>query len=241
MHEELVDKKLTWDHRVLVVMLVCAVSLSLQEFIGDRGYFQRLDFLPWGIRHGKQWGELWTYVWWAAWRVLGYLIIPSIVILFWKGERIRDYGWSLRGFVRHIRLYIALYVGVLPLVWLFSLTADFKRIYPFYRLANRSTADFVIWELLYAAQFLSLEFFFRGFMLWAVRRSLGVYAIFVMVVPYNMIHFGKTLPESLGAIFAGIILGTIALRTRSIWGGVFVHVAVALTMDFLTIGYLRPR
>jgi membrane protease YdiL (CAAX protease family) len=62
-----------------------------------------------------------------------------------------------------------------------------------------------------------------------------------MVVPYNMIHYGKTLSESLGAIFAGIILGTIALRTRSIWGGVFVHVAVALTMDFLTIGYLRPR
>jgi len=39
------------------------------------------------------------------------------------------------------------------------------------------------------------------------------------------------MPETLAAIFAGLVLGILALRSRSIWGGVAIHVAVALTMD----------
>ena len=103
------------------------------------------------------------------------------------------------------------------------------------RLANRSSFDLWAWEGLYAAQFVSLEFFFRGFILNGLRRALGSNAIFVMIVPYCMIHYGKPMPETLGAIGAGLILGTLALRTRSIWGGVLIHISVALTMDVLAL------
>jgi membrane protease YdiL (CAAX protease family) len=54
-------------------------------------------------------------------------------------------------------------------------------------------------------------------------------------VPYCMIHYGKPMTETIGAIFAGVILGTLAMRTRSIWGGVLIHVGVAWTMDLLAI------
>ena len=97
-----------------------------------------------------------------------------------------------------------------------------------------------MWELLYAAQFLSLEFFFRGFLLHGLRRALGANAIFVMLVPYCMIHYGKPMPETIGAIGAGLILGTLAMRTRSIWGGVMIHVGVAVSMDMLALGYCPP-
>src|SRR5690606_8230997 len=86
----------------------------------------------------------------------------------------------------------------------------------------------------------SLEFFFRGFMLKALAPRLGSSAIFVMVVPYCMIHFGKAMPETLGAIVAGLVLGTLAMRTRSIWGGVLLHIAVALTMDLLAVEHCPP-
>jgi hypothetical protein len=56
-----------------------------------------------------------------------------------------------------------------------------------------------------------------------------------MVVPYCMIHYGKPMAETCGAIFAGLVLGTIAMRTRSIWGGVAIHVCVALSMDGLAL------
>ena len=51
--------------------------------------------------------------------------------------------------------------------------------------------------------------------------------MFVAVVPYCMIHFQKPLPEALGAIVAGVVLGALSLRTGSVLGGAAVHVAVA--------------
>src|SRR5204863_4023317 len=95
--------------------------------------------------------------------------------------------------------------------------------------------DLVAWELMYAAQFLSLEFFFRGFMLHGTKRSLGAHAIWVMVVPYCMIHYRKTFAETMGAIVAGLVLGVVSLRTRSIWGGVVIHICVAVSMDLLAV------
>ncbi|MDB4975327.1 MAG: hypothetical protein JWN48_3668, partial [Myxococcaceae bacterium] len=53
--------------------------------------------------------------------------------------------------------------------------------------------------------------------------------------PYCMIHFSKPLLEVLAAIPAGIVLGLMAMRARSIWGGAALHVAVAWTMDALSI------
>jgi membrane protease YdiL (CAAX protease family) len=60
-------------------------------------------------------------------------------------------------------------------------------------------------------------------------------AIAVMIVPYCMIHYHKPLPEALGAIVGGVVLGWLALRTRSLWGGWLLHVAVALSMDVLAL------
>jgi uncharacterized protein len=80
-----------------------------------------------------------------------------------------------------------------------------------------------------------LEFFFRGFLIFALARFLGSLAIFVMVIPYAMIHLSKPLPECLGAIVTGIVLGTVALRTRSIYGGVLVHSVIGFSMDFFAL------
>ena len=100
---------------------------------------------------------------------------------------------------------------------------------------TRSWYDFWTWEALYAAQFFSLEFFFRGFWLRAGKQGMGSHAIYAMVVPYCMIHFGKPFLETLAAILAGLFLGTLALRTRSIWSGFLIHVGVAISMDLAAL------
>jgi hypothetical protein len=69
---------------------------------------------------------------------------------------------------------------------------------------------------------------------------MGSSAIFVMIIPYCMIHYGKPMAETLGAIIAGTVLGTLAMRTRSIWGGVLIHVGVAVTMDLLALSHCPP-
>lgn len=229
-----IKPKLHWQP--LVIMIAAALTLTLQEYVGERRIYAILVEKPWfPYRPTQQYWELWSYVWWTSWRVIGYLLIPMVVVWLMPGERLRDYGWSFKGFTRHLRTYVILFALVMPVIYVCSTTDAFRRIYPFYRIAHRSTFDLVSWEILYALQFLSLEFFFRGFMLNGLRKAIGAHSIWVMCVPYCMIHFGKSWAETVGAIFAGLILGTVALRTKSIWGGVLIHVGVALSMDLLTM------
>jgi membrane protease YdiL (CAAX protease family) len=220
---------------VLTVLLTAAAALTVQEYLGGHDAYEH-----WFPADGSRYWELRGYAWWSGWRVIGYAGIPMLVLACLPGQRIRDYHVSLRGFFHHLWIYALLFALVLPAVLVASTTPAFRQTYPFYRLANRSYLDLVLWELLYAAQFLSLEFFFRGFLLHGLRRALGANAIFVMLVPYCMIHYGKPLPETLGAIGAGLILGTLAIRTRSIWGGVLIHVGVATTMDVLALRGCPP-
>ena len=60
---------------------------------------------------------------------------------------------------------------------------------------------------------------------------LGKDAILPMVATYAFLHFGKPMAETIGSIFGGYILGIIALQTRSIIGGVIIHMGVAIAMD----------
>ena len=225
-----------FDVRPLIVLIVVAVSLSLQEYYGERNVFAR--FFP-AKDAGEHW-ELMSFAWWSGWRVFGYVIIPIVALWMLPGERVRDTFLSLRGFFSKLWIYVGLFAVVLPAVLIASKSESFRTTYPFYKLSNRSAFDFWAWQAMYMVQFFSLEFFFRGFMLKTLAPRFGSGAIFVMVVPYCMIHFGKPLPETLGAIIAGIVLGTLAMRTRSIWGGAFIHVAVALTMDLLALSHCPP-
>jgi membrane protease YdiL (CAAX protease family) len=88
---------------------------------------------------------------------------------------------------------------------------------------------------MYFAQFFALEIFFRGFWLAGLRNTLGSGAIFAMCVPYCMIHYGKPYLEACGAVVAGIALGSLSMRTKSIYSGFIVHVTVALSMDLLSL------
>jgi membrane protease YdiL (CAAX protease family) len=224
-----------FDWRCLVVLFCACITLTVQEYIGDRSYFEKFYSFA-QHRHDEYW-HLKGFAWWAGWRVIGYLLFPMAVVLLMPGERLRDYNLSPRGFIKHLWVYVVLFALVAPAVWAASHTSGFQHTYPFYKQANRSSFDFWAWEGMYWAQFLSLEFFFRGFLLQGLRRALGSNAIFVMIVPYNMIHYGKPMAETFGAIFAGLILGTLAMRTKSIWGGVLIHVGVATMMDVLAVGH----
>ena len=233
------------------VLLVTAVGLTVMQFGGAERVFLdlfgatlRSDLpIPIGLddasanivfTRNHPFYDLYSLLYWVAFCVVGYVLLPC-VFLKAVGLRIRDCNLSFRGFWRHSGIYLTLFVLVMIPVVIVSFSAEYQSIYPFYRLSRRSWFDLVTWELAYGVQFLALEFFFRGFLLEGLRRWIGYGAVFVMVVPYCMIHFQKTGTESLGAIIAGLILGSLAMRYRSIWGGVFLHWGVAISMDVLSL------
>ena len=222
-----------FDARVPGALILVALVLVFQEYYGDRPTFDALF-----IRHAASpWYQLGEFAWWSGAKVVGYFVVPALAVKA-MGGRLADYGLTLRGLRKHAWIYVALYAAILPLVVAASYTKPFLATYPFYKLAARSWTDFIAWEILYGASFFALEFFFRGFMLFAVERAIGAYGVFVMIVPYCMIHFHKPVAEVTGAIFAGVVLGTLALWTRSIWCGVLIHVSVAWTMDWLAMAHV---
>jgi membrane protease YdiL (CAAX protease family) len=231
------------DLRPFVALGMCAVILTLQEYYGGRTYFDT-TFHPWlvkldmkyphAIALGK-YDELYGFGWWAFTRVAGYTIPFPIWKLCFPEDSLLDMGLRTRGFFKHAWIY-ALFLGiVLPLLLIISRQPDFGSYYPFYKTSSRSWYDFLSWEAMYFAQFFGLEMFFRGFWLGALRRSFGSGAIFAMAVPYCMIHYGKPFLEANGAIVAGIALGSLSMRTKSIYQGFLVHITVAALMDWLAL------
>ena len=72
-------------------------------------------------------------------------------------------------------------------------------------------------------------------MVLGLKPSLGKASVLVMLAPYCMIHYYKPMPEALGWIGAGLILGTLSWRTGTRLYGWFLHYAVALSMDLLSL------
>ncbi len=234
----------TVDYRPAAVLCITAVVLTLQEYYGGRQFFDQVlgpwlakasaGSMPW-LKVDK-YRELYGYVWWVTARVGGYMLVPlPLWKLLFPKDSLLDLGFRGRGFFSHLWIYGLCLAVVVPVMLLVSHQPDFGTYYPFYKRSSRSWFDFLSWEALYFLQFFALEAFFRGWMVGALRRSFGSGAIFAMVVPYCMIHYGKPYLEAHGAIVAGVVLGSLAMRTRSIYAGFLVHITVAFAMDFLSL------
>jgi uncharacterized protein len=181
--------------------------------------------------------QLWRKVWWAAARVVGYGLVPLALAKVASGLSLRELGLGLGDLRKHAGVYLLLFAIMMPAIFAASFGAGFQAKYPYYKLAASEPLwpTFFTWELLYAANFAALEFFFRGFAVRALRPLMGYGSIFAMMIPYAMIHFGKPLPEAIGSVITGFVLGTLSAKHKSIWGGVFLHVSAACSMDFYAL------
>jgi uncharacterized protein len=233
------------DIRLIVISIVVCLSLVFIEYLGkDPGYVYLRDFLKWiglnnlsgsfaALLEHSEHRQLNALAYWVAVIAVCYLLLPMAVIRFVFREKISDYGIRRGNLLKDYKLYLGMLVIMIPLVWYFSRTDGFQYRYPFYRLSSNESLwpNFWIWQALYLFQFFCLEFFFRGFIVHGLKRRTGYYAVFIMTIPYCMIHFGKPMPETIAAIIAGIILGTLSLKSRTIWMGVIIHYSVAIAMD----------
>jgi membrane protease YdiL (CAAX protease family) len=173
---------------------------------------------------------------WSASCLIGFLILPTLMTKFLFGNPLGEMGYSVAGFISHLKTYLLLFAGMAPLIYIASTRPDFARLYPFVPEAGRSLSSFLTWEIAYVLQFFALESFFRGSLLFTLNKHMEKWtAITVMVVPYTMIHFHKPVLETLGAILAGLALGWLSLRYKSWLGGAVLHSLVAVTMDSLSV------
>jgi membrane protease YdiL (CAAX protease family) len=237
------------DRKVIAILITTAFALTIQRFVGmEDGYLRAVRFLNWvgfdqfagafAARMNEAGsGSLERLGWWAAVCVATYVVAPVILVCFGLREPLRDYAVKPRGALAGWPVYVAMFMVMIPLVLWMSRDGHFQLTYPFYRVHPNEPLwpRFWCWEMVYGAQFVALEFFFRGFLLHGVRHRFGAYSIPMMTIPYCMIHFFKPMPEAFASIVAGLALGYMSLRTRSIWLGAAIHITVALSMDFASL------
>jgi uncharacterized protein len=218
---------------VVAICVTACAGLLINQYGGSEGSYASL-FPPHGF---DPYWVLRVKAWWVGSILIGFVTLPAIVMRVLPEGRLRDCNLGFRGFRDHFWIYAGLYGAMLPVIWIVSLSPSFTAFYPMYGQAGRSWADLLMWEGIYAGQFVALEFFFRGFLVGGLGRYLGIFAVPVAVLPYMMLHFSKLLPEAAASVVAGLVLGYLAWKTKSIWGGVCVHCAVAMTMDVLALSH----
>ena len=177
--------------------------------------------------------------WWAGSQIFFYLIVPIVFVVASRG-RMEEIGWKVRGTSTHWKVYVGLLLIAAPFVFLASTTTEFQHRYPLYDIVVGQSGvwgDLAVWWPFYFLQFVAVETFFRGFLAIGLSRQFGSVSVLIATVPYLMIHFVKPPAEAAAAIVGGIVMGTLAVRTRSIWWGVGLHVTVAALMDVLSLGH----
>lgn len=217
-------------YRIAGLYLVACATLMANEYLASQVY----TLLPESWWKGSS-EHMWKKCTWA-WSVAFFYCVPTYLYArFVLGLGARDLGLQMRGLVRHLPLYLFFFAVVFPFVVYFSSDPHFLKTYPLAKLAGKHWTWLGLWMVAYAAQFVGVEFFFRGFMLFGPLRVLGPWVVPIMVVAYCMLHFEKPGLESIGSVIAGTTLAIVALRTRSIYAGILIHTAVAWSMDGLAL------
>jgi hypothetical protein len=214
---------------LLIAPAIFALKITFDWF---PALFTRTWALPW-----KHYGVLVT-----AWP-LKCLLVLALVTGVWKWVRYPRpvAGTQFSGF--DARPYFLLLLMMTPLIALAATQADFLHTYP--KVQRLQFIDAYVahpwpwklaYELAYGVDFITIEFFFRGFLILAFVRYGGAAAILPMAAFYCSIHFGKPLFECITSYIGGIILGAVVYNTHTIWGGLIVHLGIAWLME--VAGYL---
>lgn len=126
---------------------------------------------------------------------------------------------------------------VIPLGWFASGDPAIRLAYPWPGAwAGSGILAFASWAVIYSLYYLSYEFFFRGFLLRGLQPTFGRYgALWIQTLASTLLHLGKPLVETVAAFPAGLLFGLVALRTRSLYYVVAIHLALGLVTDLFIL------
>lgn len=164
-----------------------------------------------------------------------------LLIMLLLAGKIHGYhrsSWGLTTKQFNWKPYLQMLALMVPLIAIASTRPDFLQAYPkmeniafIFPHTKASWPWKLGYEISYGLDFISIELFFRGFLVLGFVRFAGRDAILPAAAFYCSIHFGKPLGECVSAYFGGLVLGIIAYRTKTITGGLLVHLGIAYLME----------
>ena len=182
--------------------------------------------------------------------IMGLLWIPMLSV-FSMGESPEKFGFAA-GWSKRTGVVLAVLFAVLAILMLGAARMhSFQSYYPIFRRYPEFVGVFgqypkanpfvgapllmLYAEASYGMYLFCWEFFFRGYLLFGLARSIGWWAIIVQALAFGFLHWGKPPVELIGSFGAGVILGIIALRAKSFVPCFAIHWAVSVTFDLMIV------
>lgn len=164
-------------------------------------------------------------------RPLLYLLVPLVTLLLLR-DRPVDYGLQ----VGNWRLGVAVALGAMlllaPVIVIAAGLPEFARFYRLDAYGEFSVArEHTGWAIAgFAADVISAEFMFRGFLMWTLVRLMGPAGVLMATIPFVFTHLGKPELETLTTLFGGLGFGWLAWRTRSVFYGAAIHAFILVLL-----------
>ncbi len=224
------------DKKVIIIFLSIAVLQTISYYYTSRVFFRQYLFQSFQSNPNV---FLIEYYYWFVGDFFTLFVLPVLIIKFLLKENISDYGISLGDYKAGLKITLIFLIIMIPIIWFVSSLPEFTRAYPHLASTRDSWGIFFLFELGIFVYMFAWEFIWRGFVLFGLKEQFGYYAVLIQMIPFLILHNGKPAPETFGAIIAGIALGILALRTRSIFYCIITHMSVMFIIDLISV--LRYR
>ena len=140
--------------------------------------------------------------------------MPLLLVVLVMRDRPSRYGVAIGDWRAGLALGIGGCMVMTPVAIGAVHMADFAA---YYAPQGASPADVFLTT---ALEVIPAEFFFRGFLLFALLRVAGPIAVIIATLPFAFIHLGKPEIETLSTLFGGLLYGWLDWRTGSVlWSG----------------------
>ncbi|MBI2620142.1 MAG: CPBP family intramembrane metalloprotease [Ignavibacteriales bacterium] len=222
------------DHKKpTLILLLTPFLLMVFKYYGSKEFYR--EYLQSTIVLGGN--PEWTatiFVFFSSVVLFG--LVPLVIIRFIFRDPLSSYGlqlgdWSF-GWKALLVLSPIFVVSAFPS----SRMSDFVAEYPLYERAGETARTFLTHAFSYLFFYVAWEIYFRGFMQFGLRSSLGDWnAILVQVMASCLIHIGKPAGETFSSIIGGIVWGMLAFRTRSLVYGIVTHWILGISLDFFIV------
>jgi uncharacterized protein len=216
-----------FDLKAVVILLYAPIALTIFRYYGSANFYNA----HFGVSNSA---ASQYYYFMASLLLLG--IIPLLIAAFGFRIKLADLGLGLGDKrLTFILTIIAIPVMIL-LAYLSSKNPAFRAEYPLNRTLLTDQTGVSAYLLIYGIYYIGWEIFFRGFMLFGLKDSLGEFnSILIQTIPSCLMHIGKPDAEIFSSIFAGLVFGWVVLKCRSIWPVFLGHWALGAFLDVFII------
>jgi len=141
-------------------------------------------------------------------------VVPLLIVLLLLRDRPSRYGVRLGDWRAGAAIAVAGCALMTPIVLAIARVPAFSAYY-----APQAASPLSV-VLTTALEAIPAEFFFRGFLMFALLRVMGPIAVLVATLPFAFAHLGKPEVEVLSTVAGGLAYGWLDWRTGSVlWSG----------------------